>query len=69
MTAAIARARAAQPAWAATSFAERRRVLRCLLQYIVDHQEDICRVAARDSGKSSACEFLRLATAGVRRAR
>ncbi len=48
----VARARAAQPSWAATSFAKRRAVLRDLLQWIVDHQADICRLAARDSGKT-----------------
>ncbi|KIG18489.1 Aldehyde dehydrogenase [Enhygromyxa salina] len=48
----IARARAAQPRWAATSFAERRAVLRDLLAWIVEHQANICHLAARDSGKT-----------------
>ncbi len=48
----VARARRAQVAWGRTSFGERRRVLRQLLAYIVDHQADICRLAARDSGKT-----------------
>ncbi len=48
----VARARVAQPAWAATSFAKRRAVLRDLLEWIVDHQGEICRLAARDSGKT-----------------
>ncbi|MFV8752397.1 aldehyde dehydrogenase family protein [Nannocystaceae bacterium ST9] len=48
----VARARAAQPAWAATSFAKRRAVLRDLLEWIVEHQADICRLAAKDSGKT-----------------
>jgi|SRR5579871_794456 len=48
----VARARAAQREWGKTSFAERRRVLRALLDHVVDHQREICRVAARDSGKT-----------------
>jgi acyl-CoA reductase-like NAD-dependent aldehyde dehydrogenase len=48
----VARARAAQPQWGATSFAQRRAVLRDLLAYIVEHQAEICRLAARDSGKT-----------------
>ncbi|PRP95031.1 Succinate-semialdehyde dehydrogenase [NADP(+)] [Enhygromyxa salina] len=48
----VARARAAQPRWAATSFAERRAVLADLLEWIVEHQSEICRLAARDSGKT-----------------
>ncbi len=49
---AVARARRAQAAWARTSFAERRRVLAALLDYVVAHQEEICRSCARDSGKT-----------------
>jgi hypothetical protein len=41
----------AQKAWAKTSFAERRKVLRTIQKYIVHHVEDICRVCTRDSGK------------------
>ena len=48
----VERARRAQPAWAATSFAERRRVLEALLDYVVAHQEELCRLCARDSGKT-----------------
>ncbi len=67
--AAVARAKAAQKAWGRTSFAERRRVLRALLAYIVEHKEDICAEVARGSGKTRenalvgeiwpACEKLR----------
>lgn len=46
-----AKAAKAQKTWARTTFCERRRVLRTLQRYIVDHVEDICRVCARDSGK------------------
>jgi len=48
----VARARAAQVSWGQTSFAERRKVLRALLDAIVDHQEEICRACSRDSGKT-----------------
>jgi acyl-CoA reductase-like NAD-dependent aldehyde dehydrogenase len=48
----VARARAAQVAWGATSFRKRRAVMRRLLDYIVDHQEEICRLCSRDSGKT-----------------
>src|SRR5262249_10644582 len=48
----VQRARRAQVAWGQTSFAERRRVLSALLDYIVQHQEEICRICARDSGKT-----------------
>ena len=49
---AVARARRAQVAWGETSFAERRRVLRALLDYVVAHQEELCRICARDAGKT-----------------
>jgi len=48
----VRRARRAQKAWGQTSFAERRRVLRALLDYILGHQEEICRLCSRDSGKT-----------------
>lgn len=48
----VERARRAQKNWAETSFAERRHVLRTLLDYIVDHQEEIARICSRDSGKT-----------------
>jgi acyl-CoA reductase-like NAD-dependent aldehyde dehydrogenase len=35
-----------------TTFAQRRAVLQSLLNYIVEHQEEICRVACRDTGKT-----------------
>ncbi|KAI0097959.1 Aldehyde/histidinol dehydrogenase [Nemania sp. FL0031] len=49
---AIAQAAAAQEKWAATSFAERRRVLRSMLRHVLDNQEQICRVSSLDSGKT-----------------
>jgi acyl-CoA reductase-like NAD-dependent aldehyde dehydrogenase len=48
----VERGRAAQRAWAKTSFAERRAVLRDVLDHIVAHQEEICRLCVRDSGKT-----------------
>lgn len=48
------RARQAQTRWAQTSFAERRRVLRLLLDYIIENQEELCRLCSRDSGKTLA---------------
>lgn len=39
----VARAKEAQVTWAKSSFEQRRQLLRILLRYILDHQEDICR--------------------------
>jgi acyl-CoA reductase-like NAD-dependent aldehyde dehydrogenase len=50
----VLRARAAQPAWGATSFAERRAVLRGVLERVLARQDEICRLSARDSGKTLA---------------
>ena len=52
VVAAVERGRIAQRAWAQTSFKARRRVLRDVLAHIVDNQDEICRLAARDSGKT-----------------
>ncbi|KAI2614955.1 ALDH-like protein [Hypoxylon sp. NC1633] len=49
---AIAQAAAAQEKWAKTTFGERRKVLRTMLQYVLDNQELICRVSCQDSGKT-----------------
>ncbi|XP_024539998.1 aldehyde dehydrogenase 22A1 [Selaginella moellendorffii] len=48
----VARAREAQKKWARSSFEKRRQLLRILLKYTIDHQELICEVSARDSGKT-----------------
>jgi acyl-CoA reductase-like NAD-dependent aldehyde dehydrogenase len=48
----VERARRAQVAWGRTTFAQRRQVLRTLLSEIVARQDDICRLASRDSGKT-----------------
>ena len=47
----VGSAHEAQRVWASSSFAQRRKLLRCIQRYILDHQSDICAVAARDSGK------------------
>ncbi|KAK4187297.1 hypothetical protein QBC35DRAFT_498965 [Podospora australis] len=49
---AVEQAQTAQTKWAATSFRERRAVLRSLLQHVLDNQEQICRIACLDSGKT-----------------
>ena len=48
----VARARAAQAEWAQTSFSERRAVLREVLEWVVENQREICRIAVKDSGKT-----------------
>src|SRR5260370_21463795 len=48
----VKRARRAQARWGIASFAQRRQVLQKLLDYIVEHQDEICRICARDSGKT-----------------
>lgn len=48
----ISRAHKAQAEWKNLSFVVRKQLLRTLNQFIMDHQEDIARVACRDSGKT-----------------
>ena len=47
----VARARALQPAWGATSFRERRRVLRTMSATILAHADEIVRLSCIDTGK------------------
>jgi len=47
----IQKGKAAQKVWAKSSFAQRRKLLRVLLKFCIESQEDICRVTARDTGK------------------
>jgi acyl-CoA reductase-like NAD-dependent aldehyde dehydrogenase len=47
----VERSRVAQKQWVSTTWEQRRRVLQILLKYIIENQNDICRVDARDSGK------------------
>ncbi|KHN98826.1 Aldehyde/histidinol dehydrogenase [Metarhizium album ARSEF 1941] len=49
---AVAAASAAQRRWRQTSFRQRKAVLGSLMQYVLDHAEDICRTACLDSGKT-----------------
>ncbi|CAK4031634.1 aldehyde dehydrogenase [Lecanosticta acicola] len=48
----VAKAAAAQQHWRRTTFAQRRKVLRTLLQFLLENEEDIVRAACRDSGKT-----------------
>jgi acyl-CoA reductase-like NAD-dependent aldehyde dehydrogenase len=48
----VARARAAQASWGRVSFAERRRVLARLGDYLLDHTDELCELIARDAGKT-----------------
>lgn len=48
----IERTEAAQQAWGRTTFSERRKVLNTIGNFINNNQEDIARVACRDSGKT-----------------
>ena len=47
----IEKARAAQAQWKHSSFKQRRFLLKVIARFILDNQDDICRVSARDSGK------------------
>ncbi|KAF2272952.1 Aldedh-domain-containing protein [Westerdykella ornata] len=49
---AIAKATKAQVEWAKTTFAQRRRVLKTMLKFVLENQETIARVACLDSGKT-----------------
>ncbi|XP_030474618.1 aldehyde dehydrogenase 22A1 [Syzygium oleosum] len=48
----VAQSRKAQKIWAESSFKQRRQFLRMLLKYIIDHQELICEISSRDTGKT-----------------
>ena len=50
--AAVERARKAQPAWAALSFDERARVMRRVLQLLLERQEECIDVVLRETGKA-----------------
>ncbi|KIW16207.1 hypothetical protein PV08_06258 [Exophiala spinifera] len=50
--AAISEAARAQVEWAHTTFSQRRRVLRTLLRYVLDHQDEIVAACCLDSGKT-----------------
>ncbi|CAI0626285.1 unnamed protein product [Linum tenue] len=48
----VALAKKAQTVWAKSSFKQRRQFLRILLKYILEHQQLICEVSSRDTGKT-----------------
>lgn len=48
----LARARIAQQTWKKTSFAERRRVLRKLLDTVLNHADELCRMLSAEAGKT-----------------
>ncbi|MEM7603853.1 MAG: aldehyde dehydrogenase family protein [Myxococcota bacterium] len=50
--AAVERSRVAQRSWARTSFAQRRAVLRSILELTLERHEAICELSLRDSGKT-----------------
>jgi succinate-semialdehyde dehydrogenase/glutarate-semialdehyde dehydrogenase len=52
--AALARARAAQPAWAATGFAERAAIMQRALQVLLKRQDEIIDTVVRETGKARA---------------
>ncbi|KAL2007389.1 hypothetical protein VTN00DRAFT_8827 [Thermoascus crustaceus] len=49
---AVQAAKAAQVGWARTTFAERRKVLKTLLKYVLEHQDEIVTACCLDSGKT-----------------
>ncbi|KMZ68070.1 putative Aldehyde dehydrogenase [Zostera marina] len=48
----VAQSRIAQKEWSKSSFKQRRQFLRILLKYIIEHQELICEISSRDTGKT-----------------
>lgn len=52
VNAAVARARVAQSKWKKSSFETRKLLMRTMLRYITENQENCARVAVRDSGKT-----------------
>jgi delta 1-pyrroline-5-carboxylate dehydrogenase len=48
----VEKARIAQKQYQETTFKQRRALLSSLLQWVIEHQSEICKVAARDSGKT-----------------
>nr|GEU99937.1 aldehyde dehydrogenase 22A1 [Tanacetum cinerariifolium] len=48
----VAQVRKSQKVWAKSSFKQRRQFLRVLLKHIIEHQDLICKVSSRDTGKT-----------------
>ncbi|KAL8931461.1 MAG: hypothetical protein Q9216_007195, partial [Gyalolechia sp. 2 TL-2023] len=55
---AIVKAAEAQEEWSKTTFKQRRKVLRTMLKFILDNQDDIATVACLDSGKTKVDAML-----------
>lgn len=53
----IERASQAQYEWSHSTFRKRRRVIRSLMKWLVDNQDDVARVACRDTGKTCEIEI------------
>lgn len=53
VNAALGRARAAQQKWSASSFAQRRQLLRVIQRCVIENAETIATVASRESGKTT----------------
>jgi aldehyde dehydrogenase (NAD+) len=53
IAAAVAAARAAQPAWAETTVVKRGEILRRIAQLMQEHRADVASIVARETGKSS----------------
>ena len=51
--AAVKKAREAQKQWKKTSFAERRRVMRALVQFTATNQQQMAQVSRDETGKTS----------------
>ncbi|KAL5362976.1 Aldehyde/histidinol dehydrogenase [Aspergillus floccosus] len=49
---AVQAAKTAQIEWSKTTFAERRKVLKTLLKYVLEHQDELAAVCCLDSGKT-----------------
>ena len=47
----IERARIAQKKWAKSSFKQRRLLIKTIQRFVLENQDTICKVSARDSGK------------------
>lgn len=52
VTLCVQRARAAQKQWAQSSFAQRRAVLQHIMDYVLEHADELCEQIAMDSGKT-----------------
>ena len=49
---AVTRARSAQKEWAQSTFRQRRAVLRHIMNYVLDHADELCGLIVKDAGKT-----------------